>query len=197
MNPFTQHIPFTTLADYAEDRLAAQERLPVEQHVAGCSRCSADVAWLQQTVDLMRTDDAPDAPAHVIARAVRLMRPQQPQPSPLRRLVAVLQWDSASLQPHFGVRSGQGVERQLLLNAAEYDVDLRVTPQGSAWVVAGQVLGPGGKGEVELRSDADIVETTLNEQAEFVLPPVPTNRYTLTVRLPDVEVSIAPLELGA
>ncbi len=197
MNTLTSHLAFATLVDFAEGRLAAHERAPVAQHLAVCARCSAEVAWLQQVVELMRTDASENAPSHAIARAVRLMRPQQPAPSPLRRILAVLQWDSASLQPGFGVRSAQAVERQLLLNAEDYHLDLRITRSGNMWMVAGQVLGPDGTGHVELRSDTNTVETDLNDQAEFVLPAVPANRYTLTVRLPDVEMTFAPLELGA
>ncbi len=197
MNMPTTHIQFAKLADLVEGRLLPPERAGVEQHVATCAQCSADVQWLRRTLDLMHTDASEDAPAHVVAHAVRLFRSPQPAPSPLRRILAALQWDSGHMEPSFGVRSGAVAARQLLLNAGPYDVDLRIRPEGSAWVVAGQVLGPSAHGRVMLHSAAKAAETDLNAQSEFVLPVVPEGSYTLTLRLADAAITFEQLELGA
>ena len=66
------HPPFDRLADLAEGLLGAADRTAVERHVSTCSRCGDDVAWLIQTIGLMRSDDTESAPEHVINRAVRL-----------------------------------------------------------------------------------------------------------------------------
>jgi len=143
----------------------------------------------------MRTDDLEDAPGHVIARAVRLVRPRQPAPSLVRRVLATLSFDSLQAQPVFGLRSGTPMARQLWFNAEDHDLDVRITPVNSQWAIAGQVLGPGTGGRVELRGPTT-VQTSLNELSEFTLPSVPSGCYSLRVSVGDMAIEIPDLELG-
>jgi len=198
----SQHIPFRTLAEMAEGGLAGEGRAAAQHHIADCSRCASQLERLTKTVDLMRTDRAEDAPPRVIARAVNLFRlrpPAEPQPSLVRRVLAALSFDSLQLAPTYGVRSGGLAARQLLYNAGENDLDLRLTSKDESWVVSGQVLGGGcsGGGEALLQGSSGQAIATLNELCEFALPPVPSGSYTLRVRFNDVEVEVPRLELRA
>jgi hypothetical protein len=121
----------------------------------------------------------------------------------LRRVIAVLQFDSLRTPQAYGVRHGAiGPEvRQVLYNADTYDLDLRIAPHdGGSWQISGQVLGPDDEdtivATVELSSTTPPTSVPCNDFGEFVLPPVPAGRYRLTVRLPDRAITIDSLEVG-
>lgn len=204
------HPAYDQLADLVESRLPQPEREVVQGHVDGCRVCAAEVAWLQRTVDLMRTDDSVDAPAHVVNRALRFFRrrpeaaaepPRQGLLDGLRkRLRAALQFDSGELRPAMGLRGAATAgARQLLYRAADHEIEVRVSASGEQWVVAGQVLGPElpavHEGSVALEGPAGEVEARLNELSEFALPPVPAGTYTLRLHLPHADVEVEGLIL--
>ncbi|HEX8492037.1 MAG TPA: hypothetical protein VF658_04290 [Pyrinomonadaceae bacterium] len=195
----TRHLPFKTLADMAENRLSADERASLLGHVSACSHCSGQLDKLTQLVQLMRTDTAEDAPRDVKANAVALFhsRAASAKPSVVRRVLAALNFDSAQSMPAYGLRSGQSQARQFLYSAGENDVDLRVKPSGESWIVSGQVLGQCTGGQVSLKGDAGMTSASMNDLCEFTLPPVPSGRYTLQLRLTDVEVEVPDLDLKA
>lgn len=201
MNLTSQHLAFEKITDLAENRLSDAQRAEAEAHVSACSRCSAQLAQVGQTINLMRTDVAEDAPRDVLSSVVNMFRSRQPasQPSLVRRVLAALNFDSTTLAPAYGVRSGQAAARQMLYSAGDNDLDLRVQPSGEAWVVSGQVLGECTGGRVELMDGGELVTVAaeLNELCEFTLPAVPSGSYILRLHLNDVEVEIPDLQLKA
>lgn len=197
-----RHIPFARLADLAEGRLSQEEAAAERLHLADCTTCSAQAAQLGHLAALMRADTSEDAPPELVASVIRMFhasRARDMEPGLLRRLVAALTFDSSSLQPAFGVRSGQAAPaRQLLFGAGDLDVDLRLAAGGEGWTVSGQVLGPCEGGEVELVSEGSTAaRAALNELCEFTLPPQPEGVYTLRLRLDGTEVEIPELSLKA
>jgi hypothetical protein len=191
-----RHIPFAQLVDLVEDRLGAEEQRQARAHASSCGRCGADLAWLEQVIALMRTDDSIDLPAHVVGRAVGLFRSRPPpERSALRRrLRAALRFDSASAAPT--LRSRVSLERQLMFNAEGFNLDLRVRPEGRMWLISGQVFGALEGGQVELDGATGTTRTDLNALYEFKLPPIPAGSYNLTLRLGSIDVQIAGLEIG-
>jgi anti-sigma factor RsiW len=198
-----RHIPFARLADLAEGRLSPEEAAEERAHLADCTRCAGQAAQLGHLAALMRADTSEDAPAALVADVVRMFRARRAtaEPGLLRRLVAALTFDSSSLTPAFGVRSGQAAPaRQLLFSAGDLDVDLRLAPGGEGWTVSGQVLGPCQGGEVELvgADGSTAARAALNELCEFtLLPPTPDGTYSLRLRLDGAEVEIPELSLKA
>ncbi len=199
MNLTFQHLPFEKLADLAEGRLTNDEQAAANGHVQACSNCSAQLARMERTINLMRADTAEDAPRGVVSSVVNMFRQRaaESKPSLARRVLAALSFDSALGQPAYGVRSGQATARQMLYSAGDNDLDLRITPTGETWVVSGQVLGQCTGGSVELRGLNAEAATALNELCEFTLPPLPTGTYTLRLLLNDVEVEVPELQLRA
>ncbi|MDX6445406.1 MAG: hypothetical protein QOH71_2480 [Blastocatellia bacterium] len=199
MNTTSQHIPFTDLADLAENRTAPDERSQLVTHISTCTACGDELNRLERILLLMRTDKEPDAPRDLIAFAVNIFAQREVSgaPSLLRRIVAALTFDSsANLAPAFGVRSGQVASRQLIYSAAGKDVDLRLTPLEDQWVIAGQLLGEDCEaGEVRLEGETGTAVVRLNELCEFTLPPMPSGNYTLFLRLGNIEVEVPQLEL--
>lgn len=195
MEFLSRHVAFSRIMDFVEGRLPPAAATDVGAHIAGCARCSDDRSFVEQTIGEMRTYELEDAPAPVIARAVRLLPLSEPAPSPLRRLFAVLTFDSGQMQPALAMRSGQSTPRQVLLEADGYDLDLRIVPEGPFWAVSGQVLAPEAGGRIELRG-VEMASATLNSLGEFKLNPLPAGSYALDLQLAGVRIEYAPLELG-
>lgn len=138
----------------------------------------------------MRADTAEPPPAYVAARAVRLFRQRVArQPGLARRVLASLSFDSRQAPLAPGLRAGPLAARQLLFSADDYAVDLRLTPAGATWTLAGQVLGPSAAGSVELHGPIS-ARADLNQLSEFLVPALPPGSYTLTLRLDDTEIAI-------
>jgi anti-sigma factor RsiW len=198
MSKISRHIAFARLVDLVEGRLAPDQVEQAQLHVSACPRCAADVIWLERVIGLMHADDSEDPPPFVIAQARRLFRSRvAPDPPARRRILALPRFDSKRLPLALGMRSTGPADRQMLFSAADYDLDLRVRPAGSLWVIAGQVLGTEQGGQVELRGPIGTTQALLNELSEFVLPPVQAGGYELTVRLSELEIEISGLEIGA
>jgi hypothetical protein len=187
------HISAETLANITEDR-TTEARQAATAHIATCSTCHDALRRLQQLILMMRSDRTIDAPRDVLASAINIF--SQEERSPLRRIVALLTFDSRNAGPAFGMRSFPGASHQMLYSAEETDLDLRVTVQNDECILAGQVIGAGcAEGRVEISGVAGRSEATLNEVCEFELPPVPAGNYSLKVRMHDLQIEIPELEL--
>ena len=163
-------------------------------HVSACSTCHETLLQLQQLILTMRSDSTKDAPRDVLTSAINIF--SQEKRSPLRRIVALLTFDSRNPGPAFGTRSLPAASRQLLYSAEETDLDLRITVQNDECILAGQVIGEGcSEGHVEISGVGGKSEAALNEVFEFTLPPVPVGNYSLTLRMLDVQIEIPELEL--
>ena len=142
---------------------------------------------------MMTSDSSTDAPRDVLTAALNIF--SQEKRSPLRRIVALLTFDSRDAIPAFGMRSLFTTSRQMLYSAEETDLDLRVTRLNDEYVLAGQVIGAGCAGSVEISGVAGRSEAALNDVCEFTLPPVPAGKYSLVVRMQDLQIEIPELDL--
>ena len=188
------HISLETLANIAENRATSQAREAAMSHVSTCSTCRDVLRQLQQLILMMRSDNTNDAPRDVLTSAINIF--SQEKRKPLRRIVALLTFDSRNAGPAFGVRSLPTASRQMLYSAEEIDLELRITVQNGECILAGQVIGEDcTEGDVEISGEAGRSKATLNEVCEFTLPPIPPGNYSLTVRMLDREIEIPELEL--
>ncbi len=191
--------PLTTeqLLDLMENRLSPAEEAAVRAQLATDPVAQAELQSLIELIGLMRDDDSVDAPEHVIARAVRLIRPIAPAPAPniIRRILATLLRDSRQTPLVAGVRSTQVTPRSLLYRADEYELDLQILPRNGRWQVRGQIFGVELVGMVMLANDHLSVQASINELGEFDVPPVVEGVYTLRVSLSACEIVIEHLEL--
>ncbi len=197
MTIFSPHIPFTELADLADEySTASPEGL---LHLAECSHCSAQLQTIRQTTSLMRSDAIENAPTDVVkyAKGIFRQRAANWKPSALNRIVAALTFDSLNAALAHGLRSQAGGGRQLVYSTENVDIDVRVTTENEEWQIAGQVPGSFcASGEVTLESDSFSAKTTLSELCEFSFSSVPEGTYKLSVQLPDVTIETPPLEIG-
>lgn len=188
------HITVETLANIADGRATAEAQAAAMAHISICSTCHDTLGALQQLILMTRSDSTIDAPRDVLTSVINIF--SQEKPSPLRRIVALLTFDSRTAGPAFGLRSLPGASRQLLYSAEETDLDLRITMQNDECVLAGQVIGGScAEGHVEISGVTGKSEATLNDVCEFTLPPVPAGNYSLIIRMDDREIEIPELEL--
>jgi len=195
----TTHLSFTNLVDLAENQMTAEEKSTATNHLLSCSLCAAELDRVEQTIKLMRTDETVDAPPELLREAIAVFRRRKESPaSALRRIVAALSFDSLSLTPAFGVRSAPPTSRQLIYNAEDSDIDLRITEHDKKWVVSGQVLGQDCSGGlVEIEADDESATATLNDECEFTLPAVSGASCSIRLQLNNLTVEIPQLELKA
>ena len=174
-------------------------------HVADCTKCAGALHWIRTATDLMRTDDSQAAPAHVVARAwrilsnARLNQPPVPRTPTVRYFIAQLQCDSGMAAASAGVRSPTvGTTRRHVFEASCFGIDLQVSQRRSDWLIHGQVLGApeAQPGTVTLSGSGARAEASMNELLEFQMPPLPAGTYSMDVTVGSSLARIQSLELG-
>lgn len=144
----------------------------------------------------MQTDKAVDAPADLtrFARDLYRTRVVESSPSLIQRIAAVLSVDLAPGRAAFGERSATGgTARQMLFEAGDNAVDLRVTAARKGFDIRGQVLGDGFEnGTVEM---ADL-KADIDANGGFVFNGINTGEYNLTVRGGTQEIFIEKIILS-
>lgn len=147
----------------------------------------------------MLADRSGDAPADSIKWAKNLYRTrmaQQPA-SFIKRIMAVVTADLAPGRPAFGERSGAaGQSRQMLFEAGDNAVDLRITASKGVFDVQGQVLGDGyGNAVIELAAENTKFTATADSMAAFSISGVSAGDYTLTIKRRATEIVIERVTL--
>jgi hypothetical protein len=153
----------------------------------------------ERIVRLMQRDDSLDAPADAVRWAKNLFRTRsaEPRPSLVQRIVATLQTDLLPGKPAFGERSAAaGSARQMLFNAGENAVDIRITAMDANVQIQGQVLGEGfGAGEVVLSGRDFERKTAIGEMNEFAVDSVPRGYYKMVLRSDEKEIVIENVDI--
>jgi hypothetical protein len=158
---------------------------------------SKDDKRLNEIVRLMERDDSTDAPADSIKWAKNLYRTRAAKPSMVKRLVASLQIDLAPGKAAFGERSaGSGTARQMLFNAGENAIDLRITEAAGRVSIQGQMLGEGfHAGEMTVSSSKFEGTFRLDEMGQFRIGNIEKGVYTLAFRSEVREIVIEEIEV--
>lgn len=198
MNIFSPHIPFSELADLADESYLTSDE--VREHLSACLQCSTQLQRLRQTIGLMRSDTTDDAPVRLVETARNIFRNRAvnaavPELSFAKRVVASLAFDSLTMAPAFGLRSQTSDGRQLIYSTQAADIEVRVSPRNE---VEGQILGATNceNRDVNLESESFSASAKLNELCEFSFGSVPAGTYKISVYLPDSLVETPQLELG-
>ena len=154
---------------------------------------------IEHILKRMLADRTTDAPADAIKWAKGLYRTRvvEKPAGLLQRIMAVVAADIAPGQLAFGERSASaGQARQMLFEAGENAVDLRITSVDGKFDIRGQVLGGGfDNAEIELASGASILSAKADDSSAFVLQNIVAGEYSLTIRGDAVEIVIERLML--
>jgi len=154
-----------------------------------------------------------DAPAPLIAAALELWPQTATAAAPgalatavsgaVRRLQAVLTFDSwASTPGALGLRSASAPAqtRQLMFNAGDRDIDLRIAAAAGSYVLAGQILGPEERGSIEIRVDtADHPlpsSVALDDFGSFELAALRAGQYSLSLHFASGTIELPPITVG-
>lgn len=150
---------------------------------------------IEKIILLMQTDDSIDAPKDSIKWAKNLFKTRiaQPKKSILKKVLTVLQVDLAPNQAAYGERSvGSAQSRQMLFQAGENALDIRIAETKHGFEIYGQILGKGfERGTVKVGD----FETNTNELGEFKLSGIPKGDYSLTVQNNENEITVEILSL--
>jgi hypothetical protein len=198
MKFFNSHLSIKQIADAIDNRLPNGERDSFQSHLESCGHCAAEYKNLAHSINLMQSDYSIEAPLEALNFARNLFRtgkrftPRSPAAS---RIFATLKLDVAPFAPVFGERSANAsAERQMLFEAGEYDVDLRIRANDKGFNIAGQILGElSGQISLKLQSADFTRETSVSEIGEFKIENVPAGNYELILQIGEAEIIISDL----
>jgi len=151
---------------------------------------------INKIIHLMQTDDSADAPADSVKWAKNIFRTRavEPKKSLVQKVLAVLQMDLSGAQPAFGERSGSASQtRQMLFQAGDNSIDLRISKGEKGLLVQGQILGEGFADCTVRLGD---FQAEANELSEFKFTEIPNGKYDLVLQTAEREIVIAGLELN-
>ncbi len=154
---------------------------------------------LEQIVKLMRSDTSVDAPADAILYAKNLFRTRAAEApaSLIDRVIAVLRTDLMPGVPAFGERSAaSGQARQMLFEAGDNAVDLRVTRGSRGYDLRGQVLGEGFEnGQATLTAAGKVTTSAIDASGSFSFTGLPAGECSLTIAADGREITINTVTL--
>ena len=146
----------------------------------------------------MLADRTPDAPADAIKWAKDHFRTRVvEQPAGLlQRIKAAVTVNIAPGELAFGERSGSSAQaRQMLFEAGENAIDLRITALDGKFDIRGQILGAGFENaEIQLSGDTNHTAKA-DDMATFTFSGIAAGDYTLAVSGTTTEIVIEELTL--
>lgn len=154
---------------------------------------------IEEILNLMQRDDSVDAPADSIQWAKNLFRARvaAPKKSLTQKVLAVLQMDLAPNRTVFGERSATSpAVRQMLFEAGENSLDLRISQTKKGLNLRGQILGEGfANCAIKLTARSISFEARANELSEFNFAEIPAGKYDLILQNDENEIVVAGIDL--
>ena len=191
-----KHIEFEKLIGRFEETLAAGEAAAVNTHLEDCGACSVDakkLADLFAYVEPVATETVSQA---VTAHLLNIYQPGKfrsatPSTAPLGRFTLIFDdWQTVMNERFRG-----SFRRQMLYNAGDYDLDLRMMFDDDNCVLTGQVLPDLSEGTIELSAGGKTLTAVLNVRSEFQFASVPQGIYDLRLQLDDIELWVEGVPL--
>ena len=192
-----------SMLGFVRDLLSVSERDAILAHLS--SGCRENHRWLEKVLQLTSEDKLFQVPEETVQHLVARFNSQPTSSSPsLAQFLAKLIFDSLTPRQLADVRSdpaaGAGfVGRQMLFQAAGYDIDLRVEQVQDSEVgeMIGQVLsrsqGPAQRIPLSaqlLRGEVEIGRAEADARGIFKFSRVPSGVYDLKIRVPEGEINI-------
>lgn len=151
----------------------------------------------EKIIYLMQTDRSVDAPPDAVNWAKNIFRTRsaESKKSFVRKVLAHLQLDLSPDRAVFGERSASSASqaRQMLFDAGENSIDLRIRKAKKGLEIHGQILGEGFENAVVKLGD---VETKANELSEFKFTGIAVGKYNLSLHTGEREILIEDLDLS-
>lgn len=152
---------------------------------------------INEIIRLMQTDQSVDAPEDAVKRAknIFLSKAAEPKQSLVQKVFAVLQVNLSPRTAVFGERSTAAV-RQMLFEAGDASIDLRITEGEQGFSLAGQILSEDFTGaEITLSNAKKSITARAGQLSEFKFENLAQGKYTLTITQKDRQIEIENLEI--
>ena len=198
-----RHFALEDWVDLARESLPAEQKSAMLRHAADCSRCVRTLrVW--QRVAAIGSSEAAFAPPEELVRAAKsayLRHLHPPAPAP-RSLLAQLVFDSFRAPAAAGVRTLDLCSRQLLFEADDLAIDLRIETAGGSprSSLMGQLLHHSRQtetlGELPVAlmlGKHSVAHTTTNPFGEFLFELELTRRHRIRIQLDPIRSIVVPL----
>jgi hypothetical protein len=194
-------------ADFVRNLLSGARHSEMDQHLAsGCTECNGNVAFLRRVAGTAETDRSYENPSAGLAGAARQVfagarqsREYTGWMAALESLAAHLTFDSAAELHPVGARGDRPASRQLMYQAGDYWLDLRLDRERNSMrvILVGQVANQKdplllmARLPVFVMAGKKIVsETASNEFGEFSLEFLPRQNLRLCVQVTQAGVQL-------
>lgn len=154
---------------------------------------------IEEIIRLMQRDESADAPADSIQWVKNLFRTRAivPEKSLTQKVLAVLQMELSPNRAVFGERSVSSTTRQMLFQAGDNGIDLRISKTKKGLSLQGQILGEGfADCAVKIAGENASFEVRANALNEFNFAEIPSGKYDLILQNDKNEITVEGLELG-
>jgi len=200
-----RHVSTEQIVNYTDGSTSVAERAVYENHLTACKECHGLSEEFQFLVTRLRNDSTCEPPRDLVQWGVNLFQPVA-QPATggiLKKLIALLVFDTFDQPALAGVRRVGTLPRQLLFRAGEVDVDVKIESMeaNDRITLVGQVLSNAEKffdnTVVKLESHGVVrYKTRTNPVGEFSFDEVPKDTYHLSVDLPEGQITLFCVHRG-
>lgn len=191
-----KHIEFEVLINHFEGSLTAAGDKEVSGHLRKCRKCAAAARKLENFFGYVKKSHFEQVSQAATANLLNIFKPKKAaarKDSLIKKLVAKLAFDD--WQTALSERFILSDTRQFLYKAGNFDIDLRLNFAGKKCQVSGQVFPDCEPGSAEIFSGEQREKVSLNEDCEFVFPPVKIGNYDLQISLKDIVIEIQNISL--
>jgi len=191
-----KHIEFEALIQYLEGSFSAADSREISAHLKICPSCSDESKRLEDFFGYASSSQFESVPQAVTANLLNIYKPLRTAPKKVfsvRKLLANLVFDD--WQTALNERFVLSDSRQMLYRAGHFDIDLRFNFAGEKCQVSGQVFPDCQNGSAEILSDSAREKVSLNQDCEFVFPPLKNGIYDLLIDIDGIVVEIRKISL--
>ena len=195
------HFNSETALDLVDGTMALAEHRFWKTHIESCSECAVELHGWSTLAGWVKRVHLLNAPADVLVSGRQIFQTRRtPEFRPfLRQIVASIIFDSFAQPAVAGARAelvaeGSVLWRQVVLQAEEFDIHIRISTLEDRRDLLGQILPRGNRGfindaRLHLRQDGErIGSARANDLGEFHFTDVPEGMLSLQIDLPNVTV---------
>ncbi len=195
------HFSPETALNLIERTTSEAERRFWDKHIESCSECVVELCEWSTLVGWVTRMHLVSAPEDVLALAKEIVKapPKTPQfPDSVRQIAASLVFDSFAQPLGIGAREdvslAQATSRELVLQAEEFDIYLKITFFKEHRELLGQILPRGSNtfvndATLHLRqNDERVGSANVNDLGEFQFSNFPDGLLSLQIDLPNLTI---------
>lgn len=199
-------LDFAHLLDWLEGRLPADQAQAVTQQLAHADQDTlATLAWLRSFQQTSQALVIETPPATLRSTLIEHFAATRRQPGILRRMVALLSFDSSQQTALLGARgSNDAKRRQLVFSTELADIAINIMPRAAdqQLELSGQIFKKDNSLSEPLlvklfQDDALLDSTLIDEYGEFVFPAVTPAHYSITISDAATVLVCEPLSLDS